>query len=134
MPATRSSRFGNSETLSDEARLAYTTALAKLLQRLKKDAGAKTIAQNYRGTGARAYRRQLWVHFTSGAVIDLWLEASGLKFGGVVKNGVGGAPLPAGVAYDGRSPAEVYAEAARLLRDWATSSTGSFSRATRRRR
>lgn len=66
--------------------LAYNTRLAKLLQQLKRDAGAETVAQNYRGTGKQAFRRQLFVRFKSGAVIDLWLENSHIGFGGVVRN------------------------------------------------
>ncbi len=100
----------------------FNTKLAKLMQKLKKDAGAKSIAQNYKGTGSQAYRRQLWVHFASGAVIDLWLDKGYLKFGGVVMNGVPGAEgrsLPGGIKYEGKTPEHVYAEAAKHLKEWA---------------
>jgi hypothetical protein len=123
------SRYGNSESLSIEEITAYNGALAKLFQRLKKDAGAERIAQNYRGTGSQVFRRQLWVRFKSGAVIDLWLERHGVKFGGVVSISPGGSlPLPRGVAYEGKTPAQVYAEVAPMLRAWANPGAGSFRR------
>jgi hypothetical protein len=100
----------------------YNTKLAKLLQRLKKDAGARNISQNYKGTGSQAFRRQLWVHFASGAVIDLWLDKGYLKFGGVVMNavpGTEGRSLPGGIKYEGKKPEQVYEEAAKHLKAWA---------------
>ena len=100
----------------------YNTKLAKLLQRLKKDAGAKSISQNYKGTGSQAFRRQLWVNFVSGAVVDLWLDKGYLKFGGVVMNappGVEGRGLPKAIPYEGKKPEQVYEEAAKHLKAWA---------------
>lgn len=101
----------------------FNTKLAKLMQRLKKDAGATSIAQNYKGTGSQKFRRQLWVHFKSGAVIDLWLEKR-LTFGGVVMRGPAGEfnhPIKAKyVSYEGHTPESVYAEAAKILKEWAT--------------
>ncbi len=60
------------------------TALAKLLKGLKKETGAKSIQQNYRGTGRNAHCRQLWVRWNNGAVLDIWLEADYVKLGGIV--------------------------------------------------
>ena len=100
----------------------FNTTLAKLMQRLKKDAGAKAIAQNYKGTGRQAFRRQLWVHFTSGAVIDLWLDNGHLGLGGVVMNpppGTEAKPLPRRLPYGDKKPEAIYAEAAKLLKEWA---------------
>lgn len=100
----------------------FNTKLAKLMQKLKKDAGAKSIAQNYKGTGGQAYRRQLWVNFNSGAVIDLWLDNGFIKFGGVVKRGVPGVDarqLPTVIKYGDKTPEQVYAEASKDLKDWA---------------
>ena len=102
--------------------LTFNTALAKLMQRLKKDAGAESIAQNYRGTGSQAHRRQLWVRCKSGAVIDLWLEESRVQLGGIVKNGVPGKPpkgLVKDVAYGNKTPEQVYKEVAGHLKEWA---------------
>ena len=62
----------------------FNTQLAKLLQKLKKDAGAESLQQNYKGTGSQVHRRQLYTIFKSGAVIDLWLESDRLGLGGVV--------------------------------------------------
>ena len=102
----------------------YNTTLAKLFQRLKKDAGATSVAQNYRGTGTQSYRRQLWVHFQSGAVIDLWLNARDLGLGGVVKNRPPAdvearVELPRVIEYGDKTPQQVYDEAMPLLRAWA---------------
>ncbi len=101
--------------------LEYNTALAKLLQGLKRDAGAETIRQNYRGTGKQAFRRQLYVHFKSGAVIDLWLESDRLGFGGCVCNRPqgSGATLPRSLPYGDDEPEVVYAVAAKMLAAWA---------------
>lgn len=101
----------------------YNKALSKLLKRLKRDAGAESIRQNYKGTGKKKYKRQLWVQFKSGAVIDLWLEKDRLGLGGVVKRRADPSkaphPLPKAIKYEGKSPEEVYKEAARLLKRWA---------------
>jgi hypothetical protein len=101
--------------------LEYNTALAKLLQRLRQDAGAETIRQNYRGTGSRAYRRQLYVRFTNGSMIDLWLEDDRIELGGVVRRSASTdqADLPKFIRYASKSPAEIYAEVAHALRSWA---------------
>lgn len=90
----------------------YNTELAKLLQGLKRDANAETIRQNYRGTGSQSYRRQLWTRFKGGAVMDLWLNAGRLEFGGVV--GATGKSI----AYGTMKPAEVYTKAVAFLRAW----------------
>lgn len=110
--------------------LAYNTRLAKLLQKLKRDAGAETIAQNYRGTGKQAFRRQLYVRFKSGAVIDLWLENNHIGFGGVVRNSPPGTvrPLQRGVAYGALSPEEVYEQTAHALGEWAKHTEPNRSR------
>lgn len=103
--------------------LAFNTELAKELKKLKKDAGVKSIKQEYRGTGSQKFRRQLWVRFKNGAVIDLWLDRKGLGLGGVVArrpdDSASPEPIPKSVPYAGKSPAEVYREAARLLKMWA---------------
>jgi hypothetical protein len=99
---------------------AFNTKLAKLLQRLKKDAGAKSVKQNYKGTGSQKFRRQLWCRFNNGAVIDLWLEKNDLGFGGVVArlpNGQETRRLPA-LPYGNKTPEQVYAEAVKFLKSW----------------
>jgi hypothetical protein len=108
------------ETTAAEGIDAFNTKLAKLLQRLKKDAEAKTIKQNYKGTGSQKFRRQLWVRFNSGAVIDLWLEKEALGLGGVVTNGVGNPLTKKAILYQGKTPEQVYAEVMPVLKAWAT--------------
>lgn len=101
----------------------FNTQLAKLLQKLKKDAGAESLQQNYKGTGSQVHRRQLYTIFKSGAVIDLWLESDRLGLGGVVTRGVGGVPMPKSIPYGKDTPEQVYEKAAKLLKAWATPKT-----------
>jgi hypothetical protein len=112
----------------------YNTRLAKLMQRLKKDAGASHIAQNYKGTGSQAYRRQLWIHFKSGAVVDVWLENGYAKIGGVVMNRAPGSQstLAMGIRIPyGDSPEWTYRSLATILHDWANPSAGNARRSRR---
>jgi len=101
----------------------FNTQLSKELKKLRKDAGAKSIKQNYRGTGKQKFRRQLWVRFKNGAVIDLWLNRDRLGLGGTVKRRADDSkapqPLPGSVPYESKSPAEVYRAVAPLLKRWA---------------
>lgn len=102
----------------------FNTALAKRLQSLKKDAGAESLRQGYKGTGRAAPRRQLWVRFDSGALIDLWADFGFLRLGGVVCNAPAGSAHPGGVyrrqiPYAGRTVEEVYQAALAVLKPWA---------------
>lgn len=97
----------------------FTKDLAMVLKRLKKDLGASKVSQNYKGTGAKAHRRQLYVDFPDGAGgvvgIDLWLESHSIELGGVLS------PIsrpPPRVAYNERSASEVYEDVKRILSDW----------------
>jgi hypothetical protein len=100
--------------------LTYNTQLAKYMQRLKRDAAATSIAQNYRGTGSRSYRRQLWIHFKSGAVIDVWLENGYAKLGGVVNNRPsGGEPLTTRTVQYAETPEQTYEAVVAVLNPWA---------------
>ena len=92
--------------------IAFNTALAKLLLRLKRDTGATTVAQNYRGTGSRAYRRQVFVRFPN-KVTDLWLENDRIELGGVTT-------VLGKLPYGDKSPEQVYAELVPVLKAWAT--------------
>lgn len=66
----------------------YNTALAKLMQGLKKEkgAGVSAVRQGYKGAGAKAYGRQIWVkmpdHERGGP--DVWLENGYVKVGGII--------------------------------------------------
>lgn len=117
--------------------LAFNTKLAKLMQGLKKDAGASRIAQNYKGTGSVAYRRQIWIHFKSGAVVDVWLENGYAQIGGVVMNRAPGSQSTLAtrtrVPY-GESPEWTYRSLAVVLREWANPGAASYSRRVSRRR
>ena len=107
------------EVTAEEDINVFNTKLAKLFQSLKKDAGATSIKQNYKGTGSRKFRRQLWIRFTSGVVIDIWLENKLVSFGGVVMNG-GGTLSKKAVLYGEKTPEQVYAEAMPILKAWAS--------------
>ena len=89
----------------------FNTRLAKLLKGLKKDAGARTIRRGYKGTGGQAHRRQIWVRFTNGALIDLWLESDEIRFGGVM-------PRSGRVTYENRSLDNVYYAVVQHLKAW----------------
>ena len=93
----------------------FTAKLAKVLQRLKKDLGAEYVNQNYRGTGKRAHRRQLFVRWDGGkTAVDLWLEADRLQIGGVIL-----APASVKVRevlYGDKDPEQVYAAVLAALR------------------
>lgn len=103
----------------------YTATLAKFFQKLKKDAGAESVCQNYKGVGTQRMRRQLWVRFKNGACIDLWLNEKHLLFGGVVCN-----PPHAGtdgpdifhrtIPYSDAAPEVIYQQAMPILKAWAT--------------
>lgn len=61
----------------------FGAAMAKRLQGLKKDFGAKHVKQNYRGTGSQSFRRQVWVRFNDGTGTDIWVEGPVVSIGGV---------------------------------------------------
>jgi hypothetical protein len=76
-------------TLKTLGALQFNTKLARKLQGLKNACGATAVRQNYRGTGAQAYRRQLWVRLPE-FTIDIWLEAKGVDLGGVTQTRLNG--------------------------------------------
>lgn len=83
----------------------FNTKLSKYLKNLKKDAGAISIKQNYKGTGSRKYRRQLYVRFSDNEVTDLWLEDNHIQTYGVITK----SKIPrVMVFFDGRSVEEIY--------------------------
>lgn len=119
----------------DDQIIEYNTRLAKIFSRLKKDAGAATIQQNYRGTGSQKFRRQLWVRFKSGAVIDLWLNKSSVQLGGVVKNRPPGSEAILSrthIDYDNKTPEQVYEETLTVLGSWANPAQRDRERARSR--
>lgn len=93
----------------------FNTRLARRLGRaLKKELGASSVRQNYRGTGAQNnHRRQLWCRGLAGlphGFTDLWLEQAYCDLGGV--SGLMLRPVP----YENRTPAEVCAAVVAALR------------------
>ena len=88
----------------------FNTALAKLIPRLKKDLGAVTIRQGYKGTGAKSHRRQIFVRFANDQSIDIWLDAHVVRLGGVMYSGFGH------ISNVDKTPTEVYAELVTKLR------------------
>ncbi len=108
----------------------YNTKLAKLMQRLKKDAGAKSIKQNYKGKGSQAARRQLWIRFKSGAVIDIWIDMGFVGLGGVVTNRPPGSDVTLStkrIAYEKRTPEQTYAEVVKVIKPWANPAESAIS-------
>jgi hypothetical protein len=100
----------------------YNTKLARLMMKLKKDAGAESIRQNYKGTGSQKARRQLWVRFKSGAVIDLWIDMGYVGLGGVVTNRPPGSDVLLStkrISYENKTPEQTYAEVVKVLNPWA---------------
>jgi len=99
----------------------FNTKLSKLTKKLRKDAGAKSIRQNYKGTGNQKARRQLWINFKNGAVLDIWLDKGWVQFGGVVARHPAGDeyPSPRIVKYEGKTPEQVYEKTKEILKAWA---------------
>jgi len=65
--------------------VAFNAAVAKLIgKNLKKDAGASSIQQNYKGTGKKAHRRQLYISIGDAASVDVWLDSGYVNIGGVI--------------------------------------------------
>lgn len=84
--------------------LEYNTALAKLMQGLKRDIGAKAIRQNYRGTGSKAHCRQLYVTLADDRVIDVWLNSGHAELGGVLRH----TGMLRDVHYGAKTPEGIY--------------------------
>lgn len=76
-----------------DAAEAFTKALARKMQGLKRALGARRVAQNYKGTGSKRADRQVYVHLADGDV-DVWLERTGWRIGGVIDRRPRGATRP----------------------------------------
>ena len=115
----------------NEQWLEYNSTLAKLFGKLKKDTGAETIRQNYRGTGSQKFRRQMWVRWPNGGSMDIWLDDNEVMFGGIVSILPGGQRIEAPkkrIAYDDASPEDIYKAVVANLKNWlkdAESETGT---------
>ena len=62
----------------------FTAAIATALRQRKKEAGIRSIRQNYKGTGSQRANRQLYVNFKNGSVIDIWISPAKVWYGGVI--------------------------------------------------
>jgi len=71
-------------TKYDDDPVAFNAKLAKMMAKLKKDAGASAIRQNYKGTGKQSHRRQLYVNIGDAAGVDVWLDSGYVQIGGVL--------------------------------------------------
>lgn len=73
------------DTLKELGALEYNAKLARRMRRLKKEAGATTVRQEYRGTGSQAHRRQMWVRMPGlpRGFTDVWLDDAAASLGGV---------------------------------------------------
>lgn len=99
----------------------FTKSVAKEFAKKKRELDIKSIKQNYKGTGSAKARRQLWVRFNSGAVIDLWIEPEMVSYGGVVwinSKGQRVKPSSSGVRITKDDAKDVASEMAKDLKDW----------------
>lgn len=96
----------------------YTGKVAKLFSRLKASIGVESSRQSYKGTGSARADRQIYVRFTDGAVIDVWITAGDVHFGGVISQG-GKRRTPKPILYGDRTPAGTFNEIERALAAWA---------------
>lgn len=115
-------RLAEKEVEADvQDKVEYNTKLSKLMKGLKKDVGAKSIRQNYRGTGSQKAVRQLWVNFKNGAVLDIWLNMGNVKFGGIVARHPEHDwtyPDPRQINHGDRTPEALYREMVAALKKW----------------
>ena len=98
----------------------HNEGLSKQLKKLKKDLGAKTIKQNYRGTGAKKHRRQFWIRFANHSVIDVFLNDNDIQLGGVVwidPRGNRVKPSPDRIKYE-ETPERTYEKVKTVLKHW----------------
>lgn len=88
---------------------AFNAKLAKLMGRLKKEIGALNIQQNYKGTGSKKHRRQLYVRlpFHPRGGPDVWLDSGYVQIGGVID--VPKSLGPMRKKYENEEPEAIYA-------------------------
>ena len=103
-----------------------TNLVAKAFKKHKKDAGIKSLSQNYKGTGSKIADRQLYIRFTNGAVIDIWVYPTFVQYGGVVAMRADGKriePQPRGFKYENMSHADIGKRIADELTAWSVETT-----------
>lgn len=88
----------------------FTGDIAAALQKHKKACGVSNMRQNYKGTGSRSHRRQIWITFKSEKrSVDIWLEDNQVSFAGVCRQG------PERVLYEKKSAEQIALEVAQVL-------------------
>lgn len=89
----------------------FTGDIVAALQKHKKACGISNMRQNYKGTGSRSHRRQIWITFKSETKrsIDIWLEDNQVSFFGVCRQG------PERVNYEQKSAEQIALEVAQVL-------------------
>lgn len=108
---------------------AYNTALAKLMNtKLKREVSeVDGVRQNYKGTGSKAHRRQLYVkiptHSRGGP--DVWLDSGYVRIGGVISIPKS---IPAERKYGDDAPETVYGwirDTLKQIIDWESTQLGT---------
>lgn len=88
----------------------FNNQILKNLRRLKRDLEVQTLRQGYKGTGSQAYRTQVWMRFSNGKSIDLFLNKDNVRVGGVMNSGL------STVNYGDKTPEQVYEEIRNILK------------------
>ena len=108
------------EAYVDEDLVAFNSELTKKLKGLKRDLGVKTISQGYKGTGGQKHRRQIWLRWDDGSVVDVWVDDGFFSFGGITSQ-IGGRNVqvnPRQIDYDGKPVDAIYREVVTALKAW----------------
>lgn len=87
----------------------FTGDIVAALQRHKKACGISNMRQNYKGTGSRSHRRQIYITFKSEKRVDIWFEDDRVSFSGVCRQG------PEMVRYEQKSAEQIALEVAQVL-------------------
>ena len=104
----------------------FTDMIAKAFKKHKKVAGITNVRQNYKGTGSKRARRQLYIKFDNGAVIDIVLSPESVQYMGVVAIRADGKriePQPRGFKYENMKVADIGKRIADDLASWSVEIT-----------
>jgi hypothetical protein len=70
---------------STDDTMQFTADVSKQILKLRNEYGLKSVRQNYKGTGSQRANRQLFISFSSGDLVDVWLKDTTYKIGGVTQ-------------------------------------------------
>lgn len=109
--------------LADVDYPSFNASLLKILPKLKREAPVANMRQGYKGTGSKAGIFQVFVRFEGGASVDLWLKNDRVEIKSLYTET--GETWPnrltaTSVDYEGRSPEQVFAALAQILKAYAT--------------